>query len=66
MKKWEYRIVDSSDVSGSGLFKSVERSAVEAHLNELGREGWEIVCLDFREHEGPLGFSGLAKRERPA
>ena len=63
MKEWEYKIVDSKDVPGGGIFKGKDRTAVEIHLNNLGKEGWEIINLDFRELEGRLEFSGVAKRE---
>ena len=66
MAKWEYKIVDSKDVPGGGIFKGKDRAAVESYLNQLGYEGWEIVNLDFRELEGRLEFSGVAKRETVA
>jgi len=66
MKKWAYRIVDSKDVSGGGVFKGKDRADVEAYLNELGKDGWEIINLDFRELESRFEFSGVAKKERSA
>lgn len=63
MKKWEYKIVDSKDVAGGGIFKGRARSDVESYLSSLGKEGWELINLDFRELEGRLEFSGVAKRE---
>jgi hypothetical protein len=35
MKKWEYRIVDSKDVPGGGIFKGKERSEVERYLSSF-------------------------------
>ena len=63
MTKWEYKIVDSKDVSGGGIFKGKARADVEAYLNGLGKDGWEIINLDFRELENRFEFSGVAKRE---
>ena len=54
MKKWEYRIVDSKDVRGGGVFKGKERTDVEAYLNEFGRDGWEIINLEGLRHLGRL------------
>lgn len=65
MKKWEYRIVTSDDVQGSGFFKTVEREAVQAHLNELGEQGWEVVNAQFSDFAGALSLRALLKRERP-
>ena len=39
MKTWEYKIISSKDVPKEGVFKGASRSALEAHLNELGRAG---------------------------
>ncbi|MCY4507973.1 MAG: hypothetical protein OXG35_13600 [Acidobacteria bacterium] len=49
-----------------GLFKGKERSDVEAYLNDLGNEGWELVNLDFRELDNRFECTGVAKRERDA
>ena len=63
MKKWEYKIVDSSDVPRAGIFKGRDRSDVEKYLNSLGQQGWELVNADFRELENRYEFMGVAKRE---
>ena len=63
MKKYEYKIIDSKDVSSAGLFKGRKRKDLENYLSTLGSEGWEIINLDFRELEGNLDFAGIAKRE---
>ena len=63
MKKWQYKIVDSKDVPGGGVFKGKERADVEDYLNNLGKDGWEIINLDFRELGNRFEFSGVAKRE---
>ena len=63
VKKWEYRIVDSRDVAGRGIFRVRARADVEAYLNRLGKEGWEIVNLDFPQLGLRFEFSGVAKRE---
>jgi hypothetical protein len=65
MKKWEYKIIDTKDVPGGGILKGKSRAAIEAYLNELGGQGWEIVNLDALELQGHrLTFLGAAKRER--
>ena len=45
--------------------KSIEDSPwlVQQALCTLGEDGWEIINMDFRELEGKLEFSGVAKRE---
>ena len=62
MAKWEYKIIDSRDVPGSGLFKGRDRTTLEEYLCKLGDDGWEIVNVDFNELEGGLEFLGVAKR----
>jgi hypothetical protein len=64
MKKWEYRIIDTKEVLGGGVFKGKSRQAIEAYLNELGRQGWEVVNIDVLELEGRMEFVGVAKREQ--
>ena len=63
MKKWEYKIIDSGDVPGGSFLKGKDRTDVEAYLNGLGLDGWEIISVTFREWENRFGFSGIAKRE---
>lgn len=64
MKKWEYKIVDSSDVPCAGILKGRDRSDVEEYLSGLGQQGWELVNADFRELEYRFDFTGVAKREK--
>ena len=63
MRKFEYKIIDSKDVASAGVFKGRQRADVEAYLCTLGQDGWEIINMDFRELEGRLEFSGVAKRQ---
>lgn len=64
MKRWEYKIVDSKDVPAPGVFKGRSREALEAYLNDLGAEGWEIINIDSLELERRTEFVGVAKREK--
>lgn len=63
--KWEYKMVDSNTVHRQGLLKGKSQDDIESYLNEIGADGWEIINLDFREFEGRLEFSGIAKRKIP-
>jgi len=63
MKQYKYKIVDTRDVETAGLFKGRKREDVEAYLNVLGSEGWDLVNVDFRELEGGLEFAGIMKKE---
>ena len=64
MKKWEYRIINTKEVPGGGILKVKSRQAIEAYLNALGEQGWEIVNFDALEWNGCMAFRGVAKRER--
>jgi hypothetical protein len=45
--------------------KARPREAVEAYLNQLGEQGWEIVGIDFTDAmRSPSFFQALARRER--
>ena len=66
MRRFEYKIIDSKDVASAGVFKGRQRADVETYLCTLGEDGWEIINMDFRELEGRLEFSGVAKRESNA
>jgi hypothetical protein len=64
MTKFEYKMIDTKDVAAAGVFKGRKRSDIEAYLNELGNEGWELVNVDYRELEGGTEFAGIMKRVR--
>jgi hypothetical protein len=64
-RKWEYKLISTNDVPGGGFWGVKEREALEAHLNQLGTEGWEIVSMDFADTmQNPSYFQALARRER--
>ena len=62
MGEWEYSIVDSKDIEGSGLFKGTSRETIEAYLTDLDNDGWEIFHLQFT-YVDLYRFCGVAKRE---
>jgi hypothetical protein len=68
MSLWEYKIIRSTDVKNEDAkwYESSmgDREAVEAHLNALGEEGWEIVGIDFTDAQvgSTVYFHALAKR----
>ena len=66
-RRWEYRLISTKDLSGGGFLgvRERDREAVEAYLNQLGDEGWEIVGIDFTDTmQSPSFFQALARRER--
>ena len=63
MSKWEYRILDSKDIEGGGIFKGTPRENTEAYLTALGNDRWEICHLQFNHVEQRYKFYGIAKRE---
>lgn len=50
---------------GEGVFKGPDRDALQAYLNELGAEGWEVVSADFLELEHRHSFVAILRRELP-
>lgn len=56
-------MIDTRDVESAGMFKGRKREDIEAYLNKLGAEGWELVNVDFRELEGGSEFAGIMKKE---
>jgi hypothetical protein len=66
-RKWEYKLLSTKDLPGGGMLemKAREREAVEAYLNQLGDDGWEIIGIDFTDSMGSASFfQALARRER--
>ena len=64
MRRWEYKLISANDVAGEGGFKGKTREVVESYLNSLGKEGWEVINVDFPDgYENPTRFSAAARRE---
>ncbi len=54
MSKWEYRILEY-EIKGGTLRKMDIVGDYLAQLNELGRDGWELVgIIPFTEAQGRL------------
>lgn len=67
MRRFEYKLLSTKDLPGGGMLqmKERDRETVEAWLNQLGEEGWEIVSIDFTDALGSASFfHALARRER--
>ena len=61
MKRFEYRLLDTS----SGFFSGIDYQELTDRLNQLGSEGWEVVSvLDtlFTRHQS-RGLLITLKRE---
>ena len=55
MALWEYKVITS------GLHGFASPSLLEAHLNALGKDEWEIINFQTLPNN-PLAFNGLARR----
>lgn len=50
MKRWSYRVVEF-DPKSSFMGGKIDRQYIEDQLNELGKQGWEIIS-NFTTNEG--------------
>ena len=55
MPTWEYKVLTS------GALGFASPQLLEQHLNQLGKEEWEIIQFQTRP-DNPLAFHGLARR----
>jgi len=55
MALWEYKVITS------GLHGFASPALLEAHLNSLAKDEWEIVIFQTQPNN-PLAFNGLARR----
>lgn len=55
MPNWEYKVITS------GALGFASPQLLEQHLNQLGKEEWEIIHFQTRA-DNPLAFHGLARR----
>lgn len=64
-RRWEYKLISTNDVPGGGFWGGKDQEAVEAYLNQLGADGWEIIGVDFTDSmQSPTFFQALARREK--
>ena len=63
MKQFEYRILDV--IAGGFWGGKIDAQELTDKLNELGREGWEVVStVDLNRYEGGTkGLLVMLKRE---
>ena len=55
MSNWEYKLISSGPLGFASL------PLLEQHLNQLGKEEWEIISFTSKP-DNPLVFHGLARR----
>ena len=55
MPNWEYKVISSGALGFASL------ALLEQHLNQLGKEEWEIIHFQTRP-DNPLAFQGIARR----
>jgi len=55
MPNWEYKVITSGSLGFASL------ALLEQHLNQLGKEEWEVIHFQTRP-DNPLAFQGLARR----
>ena len=48
--RWQYKVEKMAPV----IFSSIKKEALEASLNSLGREGWELVSVTM-----PTAIAGI-------
>ncbi len=55
MPNWEYKVISSGSLGFASL------ALLEQHLNQLGKEEWEVIHFQAKP-DNPLAFQGLARR----
>jgi hypothetical protein len=53
MSRWEYLLVLPRDVGNNSLEPTERKDLLEAKLNELGAEGWELVGTHDYQYNHP-------------
>jgi hypothetical protein len=61
-RQWEYKLFESKDADVAGLDRRGKRTRLQQYLTSLGREGWEIINIDFHDLNIGMSFVGVAKR----
>jgi len=60
---WEYKIIHSPEAKTEGIFKGKEDKFVlwAERLNELGKQGWELVAILY-DRQSFIGAYAIFKR----
>lgn len=58
--RWEYKTIDVS-VKRAFFGGTIYAGALEEQLNVLGREGWELVCINQNQMQSVVAVLKRAK-----
>jgi hypothetical protein len=62
--RYEYCVVEVSDIAWQEIMDSDEVDEANQHLNHWGRRGWEIVCVVPKMEKGStVGYGIVFKKE---
>jgi hypothetical protein len=65
MQKWEYKVIKVSTEYGFFSGTDFDEESFQKELNQLGNQGWELICLeDINKLKGGSKFI-LATFKRP-
>jgi Domain of unknown function (DUF4177) len=64
VERWEYKTLRAKELDISIFSSHKTAVAIDEVLNELGRQGWELVEFNFGCLGGKAGIAGLLKRRR--
>jgi len=68
MSQYEYRVLTSRSIEGTGFFGTNRAEGLQDKLNELGEKGWQLVGfgVDPEAIEDAVHFLAVLMRERRA
>jgi hypothetical protein len=62
--RYQYNVVEVSDVAWQEIMDSDEEDVALQHLNHWGNQGWEVVCVVPKMEKGTtVGYGIVFKRE---
>ena len=63
MGSWEYKVLSLKEIGYSVFSTKKNIEKVSTALNELGRQGWELVQMSVHD-AGTSGIAAVLKRRR--